>query len=171
MVRLDSFSVDFDCTKEAPYFQVPQEQRIRFVMEDLSVSLIRGVIEDVYDAGDALTVIFVSEYIVNNRRRSFKSRIGRSVKITNWQETVVYDESLREGIVYTSIRNLIREDVITYCSAIYKGQNEAFLAFYNEKFLVYVSSDVIDIISSDRGLIAELKQGYSGLFNRFYEDS
>lgn len=170
MVKLNNINVDFDCNKETPYFQVNSEQRIRFGMEDLNINLIRKIVEDVFKENDNLSVIFLSEYITNNKRYSSKSKIGKIIEIKNWHETVVNDESIGEGVVYATINNLDRNDVIKYCSKIYKGHKEAYISFLNENFLLYVSSDVIDIISKNVDIIVSLKEKYSEQFNKYYEN-
>lgn len=172
MVKLSNINIDFDCNKETPYFQVTSEQRIRFGMEDLNITLIQKIVGDVFKENDQLSVIFVSEYIANNKRYSSKSKIGKIIEIKNWHETVVFnDESMGEGIVYATIKNLKRIDLIKYCSEIYKGHNEAYISFYNDNYLLYVSSDVIDIISTDVEKIADLKHKYSEQFNNYYENN
>lgn len=170
MVKVNNINIDFDCNKETPYFQVTSEQRIRFGMEDLNITLIRKIVEDVFKENDNLSVIFVSEYINNNKRYSSKSKIGKIIEIKNWHETVVNDESVGEGVVYTTIKNLNRNDVIKYSSKIYKGHNEAYISFFNDDLLLYISSDVIDIISKNVDIIASLKQKYSEQFNKYYEN-
>ncbi|WP_208592646.1 hypothetical protein [Gracilibacillus suaedae] len=170
MVKLNNINIDFDCNKETPYFQATSEQRIRFDMEDLKINLIRKIIEDVFTEEDKISVIFVSEYIYNKKRYSSKSKVGKIINIRNWHETVVEDETTGEGEVYATIMNLKREDITNYCSAIYKGHTEAYISFFSDKFLLYVSSDVIDIISNDVEKIANLKQNYSNLFNKFHEN-
>ncbi len=72
--------------------------------------------------------------------------------------------------MYANINDINRNDIIKYCTKIYQGHNEAYISFYNDKSLFYVSSDVIDIISNDIGKIADLKQKYSKQFNKYYEN-
>lgn len=171
MIELDEIQIDFDCNKETPYFQVTPQQRIRFGMEDLNITLIRAIIKNVFAENDNLSLLFVSENIINNRRFSSKSGIGKIIKIKNWYEKVAYDASIGEGIVYTTIKNLTCNDVIRYCSEVYKGHNEAYISFFNNKSLIYVSNDVVDIVSSDVEMITELKQKYSDRFDKYYESN
>lgn len=170
MVKLDKINIDFDCNKDTPYFQVTSEQRIRFGMEDLSIILIQKIVGDIFKENDILNVIFLSEYIANNKRYSSKSKIGKIIEIKNWHETVVNDDSIGEGVVYATIKNINRNDIIKFCSKIYKGHNEAYISFFNDKSLLYVSSDVIDIISKDVEIIADLKQAYFEQFSKYYDD-
>lgn len=170
MVKLlNKLNIDFDCYKETPYFQVTSEQKIRFGMESLNITLIKKIIEDVFNEKDNISVIFVSEYITHNKRYTSKSKIGKIIEIKNWHETIVIDELTDEGVVYATIKNLERDDITKYCSKIYKGHNEAYICFFTDEALLYVSSDVIDIIANDVRKIDFLKQNYSEQFNKYYE--
>lgn len=170
MVKLNNINIDFDCNKETPYFQATSEQRIRFGMENLNIPLIRKIVEDVFKENDNLSVIFVSEYIKNNKRHSSNSKVGKIIEIKNWHEAIVNDDSSNEGVVYATIKNLNRNDVTKYCMKIYQGHNQTYISFFNDKCLLYVSSDVIDIISKDVTVISNLKQSYAEQFNKYYEN-
>ncbi|MDX8045255.1 hypothetical protein SH601_04565 [Gracilibacillus sp. S3-1-1] len=152
-------NIDFDANKEAPYFQVSTEQRIRWGMERLSVSLIQQIVADTFGEEDAIHVTFLSEYITN-KRYSTKTNIGKIIKIRNWKETVVKDKTIGESAIYATVKNINRHDVSRYCSAVYLGHREAYIAFYLDDILLYVSSDVIDIIATNVQKIARLKQMY-----------
>ncbi|GGB43046.1 hypothetical protein F3157_08860 [Virgibacillus dakarensis] len=171
MVKLDKLNIEFDCYKETPYFQVNSKQRIRFGMEDLNITLIKKIIEDVFNEKENISVIFVSEYIVNNKRFSSKSKIGKIIDIKKWHENIVIDEVSGEGAVYVTIKNLERYDIIKYCSKIFKGHNEAYISFFTDESLVYVSSDVIDIISNNVNKITSLKENYSEKYNKYYDNN
>lgn len=41
--------------------------------------------------------------------------------------------------------------------------------FYNDTYLLYISTDVIDIVSPDTSLIEKLKLQYSEEYDKFYE--
>ncbi|MGE7879823.1 hypothetical protein [Peribacillus muralis] len=139
-------------------------------MDNLNIDLIPHIVGDVFKEDDTISVIFISENISNNKRYSSKAKIGKIIKMKNWHETVVKDDASREGVVYANITDLIRNDIIKYCTKIYQGYNEAYISFYNDKSLLYVSSDVIDIISNDIGKIADLKQKYSKQFDEYYDN-
>ncbi|AOH53049.1 hypothetical protein ABE28_001675 [Peribacillus muralis] len=139
-------------------------------MDNLNITLITKIVGDVFKEDDNISVIFLSENIFKDKRYSSKANIGNIIKIKNWHEIVVKDESSREGVVYANINDLIRNDIIKYCTKIYQGHNEAYISFYNDKSLLYVNSDVIDIILKDVGKIADLKQKYSIQFDEYYDN-
>lgn len=49
------------------------------------------------------------------------------------------------------------------------GGQQAYLSFYNDTYLLYISTDVIDIISPDTSLIEKLKIQYYKEYEKFYE--
>lgn len=169
VVKFSKFKINFEIHQETPYFQVPKDQRIRFGMEDLSVSKIKNVIETVFQTDDMISLIFVSAYIVNHKRYSSNSKIGKQIHIHNWREIIIINSSLGDGTVYTTISHLDLYDIVKYCISIFQGHKQAYLSFYNPDFLLYVNNDVIDIISHDIKKIEELKKQYTGVFNTFYE--
>lgn len=171
MVKLKKLNIDFNSNKEPPYFQVTPEQRIRFGMEDLNITIIKKIIGDIFNENDNINVIFLSEYIFNNKRFSSKAKVGKIIEIKNWQETIVVDGSINEEVVYATIKNLKLHDITKYCTKIYNGHNEAYISFFTDESLLYVSSDVIDIISNNVCKITCLKEDYSEQFNKYYEES
>ena len=166
---LNDLNIQFDANSETPYFQVRSKERIRFGMENLSLNLIKNIIGDILNEDYHINVIFIAGYIVNNKRISSKSKIGKFIDIKNWEETIVREEDSDHRFIYATIRNIERENVIKYCSRILNGHREAYISFYTDKFLIYVSSDVIDIISNNESKINELKDGYSEIYDKYYE--
>ena len=76
MFKLSKLNIDFDVNKETPYFQVDTKYRVRFGMEDLNGVLLKDVVGTIFQENQKINLIFVSEYIVNNVRRSSKSKLG-----------------------------------------------------------------------------------------------
>lgn len=169
MFKRNRFNIDFDIMKETPYFQVDTQYRIRFAMEELNVPLLKEVLKTVFQENQNLSLIFVSEYIVNNVRRSSKAKLGKYLTIRNWKEQVVQNEISGEGAVYTQVNHLDKDEVIKYCIQVYRGNTQSYIAFFNQDFLVYVSTDVIDIISDDSEKIKKLKKRYHETYNKFFE--
>lgn len=169
MFKRNRFNIDFDIMKETPYFQVDTQHRIRFAMEELNVPLLKDVLKTVFQENQNLSLIFVSEYIVNNVRRSSKAKLGKYLTIRNWKEQVVQNEISGEGAVYTQVNHLDKDEVIKYCIQVYRGNTQSYIAFFNQDFLVYVSTDVIDIISDDSEKIKKLKKRYHETYNKFFE--
>lgn len=171
MIKLNELNIEFDTYKDTPYFQVSTEKRIRFGMENLSVKLIKEIIHFIIHEESNINVIFISEFIVNNKRISAKSNIGRYIDIKNWKETIVYEDNSKDGIIYATIKNIKKQNVITYCSKIYNDNVGAYISFYTDEFLLYVSTDVIDIISDNESKIDKLKEKYNRIYDRYHEES
>lgn len=167
IVKLKKFNIDFDYNKEIPFFQSNSEKRIRFDIDKLNKDTLKNIISQLY-ADNEIEILFVSEYIEKGKRISSKSKIGKIIKITNWLELVSFDKETNEGAIYANIKRLKQKDVYNYCLSVKRGFNEAYIVFFNDVFLMYVSSDVIDIISNENN-ISNLKKEYYELFDRFYE--
>lgn len=167
IVKLKKFNIDFDYNKEIPFFQSNSNERIRFDIEKLDKDILKKIISHLYDDNE-IEILFVSEYIEKGKRISSKSKIGKIIKITNWLESVSFDKETNEGAVYANIKRLKQKDVYNYCLSVKRGFNEAYIIVFNDVFLMYVSSDVIDIISNENN-ISNLKREYYELFDRFYE--
>lgn len=167
IVKLKKFNIDFDYNKETPFFQSSSEKRIRFDIDKLNKDTLKNIISQLY-IDNEIEILFVSEYIEKGKRISSKSKIGKIIKITNWLEFVSFDKETNEGVVYANIKRLKQKDVYNYCLSVKRGFNEAYIVFFNDVFLMYVSNDVIDIISSENN-ISNLKKDYYELFDRFYE--
>lgn len=170
MLEIDKFNIVFDVTKETPHFQVDSTHRIRFSMDELNLFLLKDILKSIFEGSQPLHLIFVSEYIMNNVRCSSKSKLGRYLTIRNWKEHTVVDDFSEDGAVYTLIRNLNFTEVMNYCTQVYKGNTLAYIAFYNEDFLMYVSTDVVDIVSWDDIKIQNLKEKYAPHYNRYYDN-
>lgn len=170
MFKRNRFNIDFDVTKETPYFQVDTQHRVRFAMEDINVPLLKDVLNTVFQENQNLSLIFASEYIVNNVRRSSKAKLGKYLTIRNWKEHVVQNEMSGEGTVYIQVNHLDKDEVMKYCIQVYRGHPQSYIAFFNHDFLVYVSTDVIDIISDDSEKVKKLKERYHETYNKFYEE-
>ncbi|WP_214818853.1 hypothetical protein [Exiguobacterium sp. s131] len=170
MFEIDKFNIVFDVTKETPYFQVDSAHRIRFSMDELNLSLLKDILKSIFECSQPLHLMFVSEYIMDNVRCSSNSKLGRYLTIRNWKEHAVVDEFSGDGAVYTLIRNLNLTEVMNYCTQVYKGDTQAYIAFYNDDFLMYVSTDVVDIVSWDDIKIQNLKEKYAPHYNRYYDN-
>lgn len=166
---LNDLEIQFSNNPEAPYFQVNQKERIRFGMDNLNVNLIKEMIDDIVNEDDQINLKFIAGYIVNNKRISSKSKIGKFIAIKNWEETIVCEEDSDNKFIYATIRNIEKENVIKYCSKILHGHREAYISFYTDELLIYVSSDVIDIISNNEGKTNKLKECYISLYDKYYE--
>ncbi|WP_349730080.1 hypothetical protein [Peribacillus frigoritolerans] len=168
MERIKQFNVNFN-DDETPFFQVDTNHRIRFGMDEISGSLLAAILKDVFKANEKIDMSFIIGNIRNNKRHLEKNRIGKSIKIKSWKETIVKDEDLDVEIIYATVKNVNSLDVYKYCKKVHQGQREAYIVFYNDRFLTYVNNDVFDIISNDSNLVRELKDKYKKHINEYYE--
>jgi len=170
MVKLDWFNIDFDYNKSTPFFQSAPNYRIRFDIDKLENATLQNLLDMIYDQNEEIELIFISEYIINGKRISSKSNINKIITIKNWREIPEIDKETNEGAVYANIKRLKQSDVFNYCMAIKRGFKEIYLSFFSDTYMVYISSDVIDIISNDESKIDKLKDSYSELYDTHYNE-
>ncbi|WP_035397670.1 hypothetical protein [Exiguobacterium sp. OS-77] len=168
MLDLSQFQVELDIRKPTPYFQSIPERRIRFLMEDLNASQLKEILQTIFQEDRSIHLLFVAAYIHRFRRYSAKARVGSSITIRNWKEYIVEDEGAHTGVVYAHVKHIKLDEVISYCLNVYRGHTPAYIVFYDSVFLLYVSTDVVDIIG-DATAIKSLKETYAELYNSFHD--
>jgi hypothetical protein len=173
MQRIEKFGFKLEESEGTPFFNVSPNHRIRFGMETFENNsiLLKQVLEDVLIEDQTTDTTFISGYIINNKRYPEKVGIGKFISINNWRETIVKDEELENDVIYSTVSNVNNSEVFKYCQKVAKGYPQAYIMFYNDNFLIYVSSDVIDIISYESDVINNLKEKYSSNYNKFYESN
>ncbi|QWH20488.1 phosphatase [Bacillus mycoides] len=173
MERMKILNVNFDDMRATPFFQVEVKNRIRFDTELFEGNLrkLRGILTELFKSPDAIDISFTSGYITygKSKRINEKTKIGRFMKIKNWTETQVDDDDLKSTIIFTTIKGVHKDEVYKYCKYIVNGGQQAYISFYNDTYLLYINSDVIDIISADASLIEKLKLQYREEYDKFYE--
>lgn len=87
------------------------------------------------------------------------------------ERTCSIEGDTNDGVVYASIKNLDHLYVSNYCFSVKKRFTGAYISFYSNEYLLYGSSDVIDIISNDPSNIIKLKDNYKNLYDTYYEIS
>ncbi|USK76639.1 hypothetical protein [Peribacillus frigoritolerans] len=167
MERIQQFNVNFK-DEETPFFQVDTNHRIRFGMDEISGSLLTTILKDIFNTNEKIDTSFIIGNITNNKRHHEKNGIGKSIKINNWEEVIVKDEEMDAEIIYATVKGINNSDVYNYCKKVHQGHREAYIVFYNDRFLIYVNNDVLDIISNDSNLIRELKVKYEKHLNEYY---
>ncbi|MDM5297019.1 hypothetical protein QUF51_02410 [Bacillus pumilus] len=173
MQKIKKFHVDLTKNTEVPFFQVPSELRIRFgveLFENGNLHLLKDIINNTLHRSEQMGVTFLSGYMINDRRYRKKTNIGKYIKIKNWSETIVYRDEINANVIFASIQDVHFKEVYPYIKSIVKGMNSPFIVFYQDSYLVYVSEDVIDIISNDRHLIQNLKNQYQEVYDTYYEN-
>jgi len=83
MLDLSRFQIDFDIRKPTPYFQSTPEHRIRFLMENLTASHLKEILQTIFQKDRPIHLLFVAAYIHQHRRYLAKARVGSSITIRN----------------------------------------------------------------------------------------
>jgi len=171
--RMKALKVNFEDMRETPFFQVQTNYRIRFGTEliENNLKLLREILSGIFIENDRIDVSFISGYIAydKSKRTYEKTRIGKFVEIKNWEETKITEDGLESTVIFTTIKGLHKDEVYKYCKYIVNGGQQAYICFYNGTYLLYINSDVIDIISVDTSLIKKLKFQYREEYDKFYE--
>jgi hypothetical protein len=164
--------IDIYSNEETPYFQTTDKYRIRFVYNLFykyrNRELLRDIIHTVTSEDTQIKATFCVASYNGGKRYSKKSGIGKLLKIINWKETVrEYDEG-DSAIVYAAII-IQKEHVCKLIANVIEDRIDGPIIFCAENYIIYVSTDVIDIIHRDYVIIRELKSTYSILYDKYHE--
>lgn len=118
MLNLSRFQIDFDIRKPTPYFQSTPEHRIRFLMEDLTTSQLKNILQTIFQKDRSIHLLFVVAYIDHHRRYLAKARVGSSITIRNWKEYIVQEEADHTGVVYAHVKHVRLDEMISYCVSL-----------------------------------------------------
>ena len=170
-MKLNNIGIDFDIDQPTPFFQVTEERRVRFGMDEISFQDVKRVIGEVFGQDAAIDVTVLSSYLKGKKYISAKTNLGKWFSIKNWTETIVFNEDDYTGFVFATIRNLDRQEVERYVAAMRQGERGAYIVFYTDDRLLYVSTDVLDIVSPDCRFIRKMKSTFKDGYNRYYEET
>ena len=169
MVELKNLNIDFTPNKETPYFQANHHKRIRFILDKLTLKNLKSILEKIFKT-KSIQTIFISGYNFQNKNIYVKTGIGKVIQLKNWQEITENLYHTPDGrVILTKLKKLNCTDVYHYCSSIKKGNPESYIVFYSDDYLLYINSDVIDIISNNTENIQMLKKAFKPLYNTYYE--
>ncbi|UXU83909.1 phage tail protein [Mammaliicoccus sciuri] len=153
IINLEEMNINFDLENETPFFQASNENRVRFDVEHVNKKQLSNIINQLFTNQTKTKCSFLSEYKYPVKFRE-KTRLGRFFNITNWKEEV---HTSNEEYIMVTTENLKNDEIINYCLYIQKGMIEPYIIFYNKQNIFYISNDVIDIISSSKEMISNIK--------------
>lgn len=165
IINLEEMNINFDLESETPFFQVSNENRVGFDVEQVNKKQLSNIINQLFTNQTKTKCSFLSEYKYPVKFRE-KTRFGRFFKITNWKEEV---HTSNEEYIIVTIENLKNDGIINYCLYIQKAMVEPYIIFYNKRNIIYISNDVIDIISSSKEMINNIKSEFSSYIDFLYE--
>ncbi|KQS18716.1 hypothetical protein ASF99_02180 [Exiguobacterium sp. Leaf187] len=73
------------------------------------------------------------------------------------------------GVVYEHVKHIKLDEVISYCLNVYRGHTAAYIVFFDSDFLLYVSTDVVDVIGTDVNAIRSLKETYAQIYDSLHD--
>ncbi len=157
----------------APYFQVKDSQRVRFgwTVLDENPGLLREIFNSLkLERQSTVDCTFLSAYESEGFKQKETLHLGRKFTINNWKENKIWSGDLECFCVYTRITNLTAESLYRYMIGLMKGyQRQLHICFYNEAYLLYTSSDVLDIVTSESN-ISILKDVFREYYDTYHEE-
>lgn len=134
-----------------------------------------GILKEIFkslklDEQSKLDCTFLSAYESEGFKQKEKLHLGSKFVITNWKENKIWRDDLECTCVYTTITNLTEESLYRYMIGLMRRhQRQLHICFYNETYLLYTSSDVLDIVSSESN-ISNLKDVFRKYYDRHHEE-
>lgn len=164
-IILRNLSLTFDLESETPFFQVSIPHRIRFDADMISKPLVTTIVNQLFDTPDTTHCSFLSKYLSPIHTRE-KTRVGRFFNIINWREDVHVGE---DTYIISTFYKLTNEALIDYLLYVPRSCINPYIIFYNNHHIVYISSDVLDIISCSEEVIKNYKAKYADIMDTDYE--
>ncbi|MDP4460595.1 phage tail protein [Staphylococcus hyicus] len=165
IINLKDLSLSFDLESEMPFFQASKSHRIRFDVDVLNKSLVSSIVNQLFTTPKTTHCSFLSKYLNPTHIRE-KTCVGRFFTLKNWREEVHVGE---ETYIITTFYNLKNDALIEYLLYISNSFINPYIIFYNDYHLVYISSDVLDIVSNSEEVIKSLKTEYASIMDTYYE--
>ncbi|MGG0663297.1 hypothetical protein ABE042_04225 [Viridibacillus arvi] len=153
---------------EHPYFQVTEDKRVYIPIEvfEGKPTFLKSIV-NLTLAGDSEIDVTFYKYSYSNSykvaMKPYKHTLYKAIKIKNWKEYEFTDPDEDLKFVFVTVKNIRVDEVIRYCMNIVKGKSSAHIAFYNDDYLLTISSDYVHVISRTPELIIPIKE--------FYEDA
>lgn len=164
---IEGKEIHFGIDKPVPYFQVSDEYRVRFGYEMMKGSLIKQILTDTY-SNDNFDMEFLLRVIEGHYIQNEKTNLGHYFKITNWKE--VFHKGAEEvDYINVIVKGIELKPLIKYITKVICGnERESFIIFYKSDKIIYVSNDVIDIVSHDTKFIEVMKKKYEGIYDTYW---
>lgn len=104
--------------------------------------------------GDSrLDLTFFKSYAAANSHRFCgfeKQSLHGAVDIRNWREQVVLKQEDNARLVFVTIQDISKYEVLAYIQSIARGKRPSFIAFYNDRYLLTVDDEECVVISKNR---------------------
>lgn len=165
---INNQEIIFQPNRPTPYFQVTAEYRMRLGYDKLDLWGVKEVLSEIIDNDMSMTVLINTIEGRNEHREKLK--LKRYMTIKNWHENMIKDDEEGVHYVMATVHEVDASTIIKIAqSAVITNEFKGFIHFFDERLIIYVSTDVIDIISSDTFLISELKARYFDRYDRYWE--
>lgn len=164
---IGEIDIYFGIDKPTPYFQVSDEYRIRFGYERMKGSLIKQIVEDTF-SNETISMEFLLQIKEDQRIYKEKTNLARYFKIKNWKE-VFHKGEEEVDYVNAIVKGIDQKSLIKYITKVICGhEKSSYIIFFSSDKLIYVSADVIDIVSFDTAFIERLKEKYKDSYDMYH---
>ncbi|WPK12742.1 phosphatase [Lysinibacillus louembei] len=172
MNKLHDFKFNINEFNITPFFQSKEELRIRFGTEVFkgNIKTLEEIINYLFNRNEEIESTFIigSKFNMQNEIKYNKIGLKSFFEITNWNEVLIESDDLEGTVVFATIGGLKPSGIFQYCKSIILGRiPQAYIMFYNNSFLLYISTDVLDIISKKEEDIIALKNNYSKIHTKY----
>ncbi|PAE17365.1 hypothetical protein CHH91_04280 [Virgibacillus sp. 7505] len=170
-MALKQLGIDIYGREGSVFFQASQENRVRLATDIFSDFNNRKLLKEeiiqrfIYKP---VSLTFLSAYYINDTRIREKLGLGKVLSISNWKEKVISDDE--ERLIYGTISNLDNTQVLSIIYGVLAEKIASPLTFHNDESIVYVSSDVLDVVTVDDVKVKKFKNKYPDLYDKYYED-
>lgn len=116
-----------------------------------------------------LDCTFISSYVSDNQTQIEYGALGRIFKITNCKNEKCWNEELDTEITFSTISGVSSTALYKYILRFVHGnQRDLYICFYNTNLLLYVNSDVLDIIATEQKTDS-LKKEFTYFVDKLYD--
>lgn len=141
------------------YFQTPAPHRLRIAtshFEDNSrLVILRDFVYSIFPEHKPISMTGIIGYYIGSKRIWERQYLKNITKLSNWKETYV-GNGTGERLIYMAVENITSQDVYALCKQTAQGRKCSSLTFYTEDRVLYISSDVFDLVMTTEQQLRDL---------------
>ena len=171
-IQLAQLTINFKTEEPAPFFQVNNDYRVRFDIDNINRSNLTHIIDMLFNDTDNIKISYYFGTLVPYIFKE-PTRIGKYISINSWEERLFEAENeydSKDIYKIVTIKNVKKAEIINYLLYLKYALKNPYMCIYNDYHLLSNSTDVIDIVSSSTGMINNLKTRFAHIVDHFYDD-
>lgn len=169
------FNIDLSQTNISPYLHARKTNRVRFDFGCVNEYIFNFIIS-LFKEDESFHIFYLDSYSINGLSRetlnlklksyidTFKNKHDFKLKKVSYTEE---DDSIE--YIFAEIKNVSPEAIRYYYQYMKSlDAEDNYLYFYNKNFIVYITTDVLDVVSSDKEFIKRIKHSIIS-YDKYYE--